>query len=38
LIPVIGWIAAMLVVVFGVGAVILEEVEFYRQLRSKNLI
>lgn len=37
-IPFVGWIIWLLVVFFGLGAVVLEEKGFYSQLRSKNLI
>ncbi len=38
LIPIIGPVVSLLVVIFGLGAVFLEERDFYRQLRSKNLV
>ena len=38
LIPILGSIVSLLVVLFGLGAVSLEEKDFYYQLRSKNLI
>jgi hypothetical protein len=38
LIPIIGWIAVVLVFLFGLGAVILEKKDFYRQLRCENRV
>lgn len=38
MIPVIGWIVSILVFLFGLGAVILEKKDFYRQLRSENRV
>jgi hypothetical protein len=38
LIPFIGPVVSLLVVIFGLGAVFLEEKDFHLQLRSKNLI
>jgi len=38
LIPILGPVVSLLVVIFGLGAVFLEEKDFYHQLRSKNLV
>lgn len=38
ILPIIGGIVTLLIVLFGLGAVLLEEKDFYSQLRSKNLI
>lgn len=37
-VPILGWIVTILVVLFGLGAILLEEKDFYSQLKSKNLI
>ena len=38
MIPIIGWLAGLVVVLTGTGALILAKVNTYKQLRSKNLL
>ena len=38
LIPIIGWLIWLLVVLTGTGGVVLTKFNFYKQLRSKNLL
>lgn len=38
LIPVIGWVARMIFILMGTGAVLFEKMNIYRQMRTKHLI